>query len=185
MIYLCCIDMRCSSFLFTFSLPSFDFPSFFSYYLFHFRSIPTPIHLSNLTHFFTSFTLFVDGLTTSPSFSFHSQHLHRLLLSSHAHETLLRVVHYGFDHWVFEPNFLSFLYIFILAYVTSRVLRPPWGHEIRRHLWQSSLEQAFADWLKNSCYYVFSYERYFWKHLVSLLLGILMFDGFLSLGTVH
>ena len=90
MIYLCCIDIRCSSFLFTFSLPSFDFPSFFSYYLFHFRSIPTPIHLPNLTHFFTSFTLFVDGLTTSPSFSFHSQHLHRLLLSSHAHETLTR-----------------------------------------------------------------------------------------------
>ena len=81
---------------------------------------------------------------------------------------LLRVVHYGFDHWVFEPNFLSFLYIFILAYVTSRVLRPPWGHEIRRHLWQSSLEQAFADWLKYSHYYVFSYGRYFWKHLISL-----------------
>ena len=36
MIYLCCIDMRCSSFLFTFSLPSFDFPSFISYYLFIF-----------------------------------------------------------------------------------------------------------------------------------------------------
>ena len=113
MIYLCCTDMRCSLFLFTFSLPSFDFPSFFSYYLFHFRSIPTPIHLLNLTHFFTSFTLFVDGLTTSPSFSFHSQHLHRLLLSSHAHEILLRVVRYmqgyGLNHWVFEPSFLSFL----------------------------------------------------------------------------
>ena len=50
----------------------------------------------------------------------------------------------------------------------SRVLRPSWGHEIRRYLWQFSLGQAFVDWLKYSRYYVFSYGRYFWKHLVSL-----------------
>ena len=36
MIYLCCTDMHCSSFLFTFLLHSFEIPSFLSYYLFPF-----------------------------------------------------------------------------------------------------------------------------------------------------
>ena len=80
---------------------------------------------------------------------------------------------------------LHFFNSITMTYVTSRVLRPPWGHEIRHYLWQFSLGQAFVDWLKYSRYYVLFYERYFWKHLVSLLLGILMFDGFLSLKTVH
>ena len=80
---------------------------------------------------------------------------------------------------------LHFFHPITLAYVTSRVLRPSWGHEIRRYLWQSSLGQAFVDWLKYGRYYVLFYGRYFWKHLVSLLLGILMFDRFLGLETVH
>ena len=92
---------------------------------------------------------------------------------------------YGFDHWVFESSFLSFLSPYHLGLRYARVLRPPWGHEIRHYLWQFSLGQAFVDWLKYSRYYVLFYERYFWKHLVSLLLGILMFDGFLSLEAVH
>ena len=61
---------------------------------------------------------------------------------------------YGFDHWVFEPSFLSFPSHITLAYVTSRVLRPLWGHEIRRYLWQSLLGLTFVDWLKYSRYYV-------------------------------
>ena len=60
----------------------------------------------------------------------------------------------------FHPN--------TLAYVTSRVLRPPWGREIKRYPWQFSLGRAYVDWLKYSRYYVFSYGKYFWKHLVSL-----------------
>ena len=68
---------------------------------------------------------------------------------------------YGFDHWVFEPSFPSFLSSYTLAYVTSRVLRPPWGHEIRRYLWQPSLGQAFVDWLKYSCYHVLFMEDTF------------------------
>ena len=99
-----------------------------------FCPIPTPIHFLNSTPFFTPFTWFADGLTTSHHFSFHHRHSHRLLLSSHAHEIFLCVVHYtrrfGFDHWVFVPSFLL---------------------------------EAFG---------------------FSLLLGILMFDGFLSLETV-
>ena len=81
---------------------------------------------------------------------------------------------------------LHFFHPITLAYVTSRVLRPPWGHEIRRYLWQFSLGRAYVDWLKYRCYYVFSYRKYFWKHLVfSLLLGISMFDGFLSSETIY
>ena len=80
---------------------------------------------------------------------------------------------------------LHFFHPITLAYFTSRVLRPPWGHEIRHYLWQSSLGQTFVDWLKYGRYYVLFYGRYFWKHLVSLLLGMMMFDGFLSLETVH
>ena len=63
---------------------------------------------------------------------------------------------------------LRFFHPITLAYITSHVLRPPWGHEIRRYLWQSSLGQNFVDWLKYGRYYAFSYGRYFWKHLVSL-----------------
>ena len=130
-----------------------------------FRPILTPIHLLYSTPFFTPFTWFVDGLILSHPFSFHHRHSHQLLLSSHAHEILLRVVRYmqgyGLNHWVFEPSFLSFLCLFIVAYITSRVLRLPWGHEIRRYLWQFSLGWAFVDWLKYSRYYVFSYGRYF------------------------
>ena len=110
------------------------FPTIYS--IFH--AIPTPIHLPDLIPFFTSFSWLADGLTTSPPFSFHHRHSHRLLLSLHVHEILLCVVHYtreyGFDHWVFEPSFLSFLYLFTLTYVTSRVLRPPQGREIRHYL---------------------------------------------------
>ena len=58
---------------------------------------------------------------------------------------------------------LHFFHPITLAYVTSRVLRPPWDHEIRRYLWQSSLGQAFIDWLKYSRYYVLFYGRYFWE----------------------
>ena len=111
------------------------FPTIYSF----FRAIPTPIRLPDSTPFFTPFTWFVDGLTTSHLFSFHHRHSYWLLLSSYAYEILLRVVRYtrgyGFDHWVFELSFLSFLCLFTLAYITSCVLRPPWGHEIRCYLW--------------------------------------------------
>ena len=52
-IYLYCIDMRCSSFLFTFSLLSFDFSPFLSYYSFFFSSHPntyTPSWFDTFLH---------------------------------------------------------------------------------------------------------------------------------------
>ena len=139
MIYLCYTDMRCSSFLFYFLTTFIWFPiTSFQLFIPFFRPIPISIHHSNSTPFFTSFTWLVDGLTTSHPFSFHHQHSHWLLLSSHAHEIFLCVVHYtrgyGFDNWVFESSFLSFLCLLTVAYVTSRVLKLPSGHEIRRCL---------------------------------------------------
>ena len=42
---------------------------------------------------------------------------------------------------------LHFFHPITLAYVTSRVLRPPWGHEIRCYLWQPLLRLVFGIWL--------------------------------------
>ena len=42
---------------------------------------------------------------------------------------------------------LHFFHPITLAYVTSRVLRPPWGHEIRCYLWQPLLRLVFWIWL--------------------------------------
>ena len=94
MIFFYCIDMCWSSF-FCF-LTSFIWFPIISLLLFipFFRPIPTPMHIPDLTAFFTSFTWSIDGLITSSLFSFHQRYFHRLLLSSHAHEILLCVVHY-------------------------------------------------------------------------------------------
>ena len=54
--------------------------------------------------------------------------------------------------WVLIIGYLGlvsflFYYPITLAYVTSRVLRPPWGHGIRCHLQQPLLGQVFEIWL--------------------------------------
>ena len=54
--------------------------------------------------------------------------------------------------WVLIIGYLSlvsfhFYCLITLAYVTSRVLRPPWGHGIRCRLWQPLLGQVFEIWL--------------------------------------
>ena len=43
--------------------------------------------------------------------------------------------------------FLHFYHLITLAYVTSHVLRPPWGHGIRCRLRQPLLGQVFEIWL--------------------------------------
>ena len=42
---------------------------------------------------------------------------------------------------------LHFFHPIISAYVTSHLLRPPWGHEIRCSLWQPLLRLVFGIWL--------------------------------------
>ena len=97
---------------------------------YYFRSIsfvsPT---CSSLTHLTTSSIFFIFSLSplhshwtpSSPLFMRFSIHMHFYTQG------------YGFDQWVYESSFSSFL----LHYYPSLcfALRPPWGHEIRCHLW--------------------------------------------------
>ena len=163
-----CTDMSCSSFLFTFSLPSFDFLSFLSYYLFLFLSHSTPIHLPYSTPFFMIYR-WLDHFSSfliSPSKFPWTPFKFTCSWDFSMHYTISK----GMDLIIGYLSLVSlhFFHPITLAYVTSYVWRPPWGHEIRRYLWQFSLGRTFVDWLKYSCYYVFTYRKYFWKHLVSL-----------------
>ena len=54
---------------------------------------------------------------------------------------------------------LHFYHPITLAYVTSRVLRPPWGYGIRCHLWQPLLGQVFEIWLLFRYYHASSSGR--------------------------
>ena len=54
---------------------------------------------------------------------------------------------------------LHFYYPITLAYVSSRVLRPPWGHGIRCHIWQPLLGQVFEIWLIFRYHYASSSRR--------------------------
>ena len=54
---------------------------------------------------------------------------------------------------------LHFYYPITLAYVSSRVLRPPWGHGIRCHIWQPLLGQVFEIWLIFIYHYASSSRR--------------------------
>ena len=59
--------------------------------------------------------------------------------------------------------FLHFYYLITLAYVTSYVLRPPWGHGIICHIWQSLLRQEFEVQLIFRCHHAFSFRRRFFN----------------------
>ena len=75
---------------------------------------------------------------------------------------------YGFDHWVFEPSFPSFLspYHLGLRYVAClKTTLRPWDQTLSLTVFTW---RVYVDWLKYSRCYAFSYERYLWKHLVAL-----------------
>ena len=55
---------------------------------------------------------------------------------------------------------LHFYYCIALAYVTSCVLKPPWGHEIRCRLRQPLLGQVFEIWLIFRYHHASSSGRY-------------------------
>ena len=70
------------------------------------------------------------------------------------------------EAWVLIIGYLTlvslhFYYLITLAYVMSRVLRPPWGHGIRYRLRQPLLGQVFGIWL------IFRYHHAFFsgRHL--------------------
>ena len=54
---------------------------------------------------------------------------------------------------------LHFYYHITLAYITSHVLRAPWGHEIRCHIRQPLLGQVFEIWLIFRYHHASSYGR--------------------------
>ena len=96
-----------------------------------------------ITHFIISLFFFIASLLLSYS------HL------APSGPWLMRFsVHVAFHTWGHEFLIIGYLslvsfhfcYPITLAYVTSCVLRPPWGHEIRCRLRQPLLGQAFEIW---------------------------------------
>ena len=64
----------------------------------------------------------------------------------------IHVAFYTWGHEFFIIGYLDlvslhFCYLITLAYITSPVLRPLWGHGIRCHLRQPLLRQVFEIWL--------------------------------------
>ena len=81
-----------------------------------------------------------------------------------AHELFCTCCILSMRAWVliigyFGLVFLHFYFFITLAYVTSRVLRPPWDHEIRCRLRQPLLGQVFGIWLIFRYHHVFSFGR--------------------------
>ena len=75
----------------------------------------------------------------------------------------LHLVHAGTDLIIGYLSLVSlhFFHPITLAYVTSHVLRPPWGHEIRCYLWQPLLRLVFRIWLIYRRCFVSSSRRCF------------------------
>ena len=61
--------------------------------------------------------------------------------------------------WYLSLVFLHFCYLITQAYVTSRVLRPPWVHGTRCRLQQPLLGQVFEIWLIFRYHHAFSSRR--------------------------
>ena len=137
------------------------------YYLFHhhfpfgfwFVILISPLAFFSLPHpFIPSLTLHVHR-----SYISHYQiiFLHHLIIDvtfmlgtfgSMAHELFYTYCILYMRAWVLIIGYLSlvsfhFYYLITLAYVMSRLLRPPWGHGIRCRLWQPLLRQVFEIWL--------------------------------------
>ena len=150
---------------------TFSLLSFVSHYLFPdlhstFYSFPTywyPLPIWYLPHIIHIFHWWFDH---SSFLSFRYRHSLWLLLSPWLMRFFyaLHLIHEGTGLIIGYLSLVSFHFFhpITLAYVTSRVLRPPWGHEIRRYLWQSSLGQVFGRLVE------------VWSLLCSLLWKILL-----------
>ena len=59
---------------------------------------------------------------------------------------VLHLVHEGMGLIIGYLSLVSlhFFHFISLTYVTSRVLRPPWGHEIKWYLWQPLIRLVFG-----------------------------------------
>ena len=128
------------------SAHSFSFDLFFFLMVFHspclhcslFISIYIPCSIFSTHHSYTShqqfnifflFFSFIIDIFILDSF-FLTDIFILDVLRSMVYETLCtyRILYmkvWGFDHWVFDPSFHSFLHLITLTYVTFWVLRPP------------------------------------------------------------
>ena len=75
----------------------------------------------------------------------------------------LHLVHEGMGLIIGYLSLVSFhlFHLITLADITSLVLRPPWGHEIRCYLWQPLLRLVFGIWLTYRRHPVSSFGRCF------------------------
>ena len=130
-------------------------PPFFTYSLFRCRFYRCLWFISFPSHLILSLQQPISGsiLTSHHHYTYHYQFI-LLHLSSYRPHIHVRhpQVHGSWDslymlHFIYEGMFFliigylglvsfHFYYPITLAYVTSRVLRPPWGRGIRRRLWQ-------------------------------------------------
>ena len=146
----CCTDMRCSLFIFYF-LTTFIWFSIISFLLFIypiFCPILTLIHFSDLTPFFMihwwldHFSSFLISPSTFPWTPLKFHGLRDFFYALHYMQG------YGFDHWVFEPSFSSFLspYHPGLRYVQRlKTTLRPWDQTLSLTVFTW---WAFVDWLK-------------------------------------
>ena len=146
------LDLSGSSLLFVF----FASPSFSFLLLIHPFHL-TPCHFLTTTHSWVwhFFCIIITQLIISLIF------FTALLLLSYSHWSPLSPgltrfsVHVAFHTWghgFFIIRYLGlvslhFYHPITLAYVTSRVFRPPWGHVIRCRLRQPSFGQVLEIWL--------------------------------------
>ena len=159
------LDLSGSSFFFMF----FVSPSLSFLLLIHpFRF--TPCHFLIATHFQVCYyiCIIITHLIISLIFFI------ILLLLSYSHWApsgpwLTRFsVHVAFHTWghgffiigYLGLVFLHFYHLITLAYITSRVLRPPWGHGIRCRLRQAPLGQVFEIWLIIRYHHAYSSGRH-------------------------
>ena len=111
----------------------------FSIHLLRFTPCSFPTMTYSGFDFFFASSLYISLSIQFASLSHYWYYIHIGHPSVHGSWDFLHMLHFihegmGFDHWVFEPSFPSYLHLITLTYVSSHVLRPPWGHGIRCHL---------------------------------------------------
>ena len=131
------------------------------------HSLHPPCSFLTLTYsrFDVSFSSFlpISLSVRFASLSYYWHHIRVRYPQVHGSRDLLYMLHFIYEggHEFLIIGYLSliflhFYYPITLAYVTSRVLRPPWGHEIRCCLRQPLLGQVFEIWLIFRYRHVFS-----------------------------
>ena len=143
-------------------------------------SFPTMTYSKFDTFFTSSLNISLSIQFASLSHYWYYIHIrHPQVYGSRDFLYMLHFIHEGmsFDHRIFEPSFFSYLHPITLTYVSSSVLRPPWGHEIRCHIRQPLLGQVFEIWSIFRCHHASSSR----KHLFDVWIRFSYGYGWLGL----